>query len=37
MRTGWLYLDDTWYYLGTSGARVADCWQWINNKCYYFR
>ena len=36
MRTGWLKLSNIWYYLGTNGARVSNCWRWINSKCYYF-
>ena len=39
--TGWIYRDDTWYYLNTVhnglfGAALTDGWHWIDGYCYYF-
>ena len=34
MRTGWLLLGDTWYYLHDSGA-MAIGWLLLDNSWYY--
>ncbi|MDU2591735.1 MAG: hypothetical protein E7C86_03860, partial [Paeniclostridium sordellii] len=35
MKTGWLQLGDTWYYLKSNGA-MAVGWELIGNDWYYF-
>ena len=34
MKTGWIYVDNTWYYLRSSGAMVTG-WFQVNGKWYY--
>lgn len=34
MLTGWLWLNNVWYYTDPSGAMLTG-WQYINGKWYY--
>ena len=35
MKIGWMYLNGSWYYLGTTGVMHTG-WLWLNNNWYYF-
>ncbi len=38
MVTGWVEMDDTWYYMNTdSGKMVSDDWQQVNGTWYYLK
>lgn len=35
MKLGWMYLNGSWYYLGTTGVMHTG-WLWLDNNWYYF-